>query len=98
LQDGGTTTLPIAGLPATEVSAANKYFWVQVKGLCWSSPQAGVGGTNGQFGAFWRHDGSIEKADTALATTVPAFSSSQYAGYCVEGNATNNGPLFMLQG
>ena len=98
LATSSSTTLPFAGIPATGVSAASMYFWVQVQGVCWSSPQSGVGGTNGQQGVFWRHDGSVEKADTALATTVPAYSSSQYAGYLVQGTAAGNGPLLHLTG
>jgi len=89
---------PVAGLPATYVSAAAQYFWVQVKGICWVAPQTGVGDANGQEGAFWRHDGSLDEADTALATTVPAGSSSQYAGHVVTGSQSGNGPLFNLLG
>ena len=91
-------TFPKAGVPAAYVSAALMYFWCQVKGPCWISPQSGVGDDQGQKGAFWRHDGSLDKADTALATTVPNGSTSQYAGYCMEGSNGGNGPLFMLQG
>jgi len=98
LQDGSVNTYPKAGIPAAYVSASGKYFWVQTNGITWMSPQSGVGGSQGQHGAFWRHDGSIDKADTALATTVPAGSSSQYAGYCVAGNQAGNGPLFNLKG
>lgn len=88
----------IAGIPASYVSASAQYFWVQTKGICWVAPQSGVGGTEGQKGCFWRHDGSLDKADTALATTVPSSSSSQYAGYVVIGSQAGNGPLFNLQG
>jgi len=98
LRTGTEDTYPKAGVPATYVSAASKYFWVQTKGFGRVSPQVGVGDAQGQKGAFWRHDGSLDKADTALATTVPDGSSSQYAGYCVAGSQSGNGPLFMLQG
>lgn len=91
-------TYPKAGIPAAYVSAAANYFWVQTKGITWVAPQSGVGGSQGQHGCFWREDGSLDKADTALATTVPAGSSSQYAGYVVEGSHAGNGPLFMLHG
>ena len=94
--DVGTTNLPKAGVPTTTVSAAANYFWVQTKGICWVAPQSGLGDSNGQEGGFWRHDGSLDKADTALATTVPAGSSSQYAGYCIQGSQSGNGPLFVL--
>lgn len=90
--------IAVAGVPATYVSAAAQYFWVQTKGITWVAPQSGVGGTYGQIGCFWRHDGSIDKADTALATTVPSGSSSQYAGHTVIGSQSGNGPLFNLQG
>lgn len=89
---------PKVGLPASYVSASAQYFWVQTKGICWIAPQSGVGGTEGQIGCFWRHDGSLDTADTALATTVPSSSSSQYAGYTVAGSQAGNGPLFNLQG
>ncbi len=89
---------PVAGLPAAYVSATAQYFWVQTKGISWIAPQSGVGGSNGQIGCFWRHDGSLDKADTALATTVPAASSSQYAGNVVIGSQSGNGPLFDLKG
>jgi hypothetical protein len=98
LELASANTYPKAGVPAAYVSAAANYFWVQTKGLTWIAPQSGVGGSQGQHGCFWRHDGSLDKADTALATTVPAGSSSQYAGYVVEGSQSGNGPLFMLTG
>lgn len=87
---------PKAGVPTTTVSAAANYFWVQTKGICWVAPQSGVGGTEGQIGVYWRHDGSLDKADTALATTVPSTSSSQYAGYTIQGSQSGNGPLLMM--
>jgi hypothetical protein len=98
LELASLNTYPKAGIPAAYVSAAANYFWVQTNGITWVAPQSGVGGSQGQHGCFWRHDGALDKADTALATTVPAGSSSQYAGFVVEGSQAGNGPLFMLQG
>lgn len=92
-----STSLPIAGVPASPGVAANEYFWVQTKGLCWTAPQASVGAAK-QQGAFWRHDGSLQDIGTALAVTVAANQKGQYAGHCVQGSAAGNGPLFMLQG
>jgi len=96
LQDGSLNSYPKAGIPAAYVSASGRYFWVQTKGVTWVAPQSGVGDAQGQKGAFWRHDGSLDKADTALATTVPAGSSSQYAGFTLAGSQSGNGPLFNL--
>lgn len=99
LTDGSNAALAKAGIPAAYVSAANMYFWVQTKGITWAAPQAGLGGgANGLNGGFWRHDGSIDDAGTSLGVTVPAASTSQYAGYVIEGSQAGNGPLFMLQG
>jgi len=85
-----------AGVAATGVSAANKYFWVQTKGFTFIAPQANVGDA-GLNGLFWRHDGSVDDAGTALGVTVEGYSTSQYVGFCVEGKASGNGPLILLQ-
>jgi hypothetical protein len=91
-----SVVLPRAGTAACAVSAASTYFWVQTKGVTWLSPQSGVGADNGGITAFWRHDGSLQKAETALAVTVAANDTSQEAGFCIEGSAAGNGPLFYL--
>lgn len=89
-------TLAKLGVPAVYVSAANMYFWVQTQGPTFVAPQSGV--VNGQLGAFWRNDGSLQDANTALTCTVLAtYGTSQYAGYTLEGNYSGNGPLFMLR-
>lgn len=93
LRTGTTDTLAKAGRPAVPVSAASTYFWVQDEGMGWAAPQANVGARGG-IGCFWRHDGSLESANTALAVTVPAYDTSQYAGHTVAGTAAGNGPLF----
>jgi len=90
-----SSALPKAGVPASYVSAAENYFWVQTKGICWIAPHSGVG-DNGGMACMWRHDGSIESVETALTATVPAADSSQLAGYCIQGSQAGNGPLFML--
>lgn len=102
LRDGGTFQA-FAGLPAAYVSATLTYFWVQTKGICWpvAGPAVGVGsGTgNGQFSGFWAANGTIVRADVALAgVTVPSANSAQYAGFVIAGDQENNGPLFYLQG
>jgi hypothetical protein len=88
---------PKAGVPAVYVSAAAQYFWCQTKGFTWVAPHTVVG-ENGGLGCFWRHDGSIESADTALAVTTATADTSQYAGFCVAGSQAGNGPLFKLNG
>ena len=87
-----------AGVPASYVDAASKYFWVQKTGPCRVAPTTSNVGENGGLGCFWRHNGALEGAEIALAVTVPAADTSQYAGYCLTGSQAGNGPLFMLQG
>lgn len=89
-------TYPKAGVAATVVAAASTYFWVQTAGFTWLAPQANVGDA-GLAGLFYRHDGSVDDVQTALAVTVEGYSTSQYAGICVEGSASGNGPLIMLK-
>ena len=98
LRTGTEYSYSKAGVPAAYVSGANEYFWVQKKGPCWLSPQTSNVGENGGRGCFFRHDGSLEGAEVALAVTVPAADTSQYAGFCLEGSQAGNGPLFMLNG
>lgn len=95
---GQTTdrTYAKAGVAATGVSAANRYFWVQTKGFTFVAPQSGVGSA-GLNGLFWRHDGSVDDANTAIGVTVETYSTSQYAGFCVEGSYSGNGPLIFLK-
>jgi hypothetical protein len=95
LRTGTSTALAKAGVPASKVSAASLYFWVQTVGFCWIAPQSAAGGAK-QIGGFFRHDGSLQDPGTALAVTVEANQTGQYAGYCVEGSAAGNGPLFKL--
>jgi len=95
MEVASNSALPIAGVPTTTVSAAANYFWVQTKGICWVAPQSGVGDNGGML-TMWRHDGSIESAETALTATVPAADRTQIAGYCIQGSQAGNGPLLML--
>ena len=99
----GGTFQAFAGLPAAYVSATLMYFWVQTKGICWpvAGPALGVdeGTGNGQFSGFWAANGTVVRADVALAgVTVPSANSAQYAGYVVAGDQEGNGPLFNLTG
>ena len=98
LRKGTEYTYSIAGVPATYVSAANMYFFVQDKGPCRIAPTTSNVGENGGRGCFWRHNGALEGAEVALTATVPDADTSQYAGFCLEGSQAGNGPLFMLQG
>jgi hypothetical protein len=91
-----TVVLPRVGMAATGVSAANTYFWVQIKGVSYDSAQSGVGADNGGITAMWRHDGSLQGMETALGATVPALDAAQVAGFCIEGSYAGNGPLFHL--
>ena len=99
LQTSSVDTLPVAGVPAVEVSAANMYFWVQKAGPVWVAPQTTVRNNEGK-GCFWRHDGSVQDFDTVVNSNhaVPTGDTSQYAGHLIEGDQLGNGPLFMLQG
>lgn len=100
LQTSASDTLPVAGVPAVEVSAANMYFWVQKAGPVWVAPQGTVIGNEGK-GCYWRHDGSLDDPESTLGLTtgdIPAGNSSQYAGHLIEGDYAGIGPLFMLQG
>jgi len=98
LRTGTSTTLAKAGIPSVKVTAASTYFWCQVgriPSFTWIAPQSGVGAQGG-MGCFWRHDGSLESADTALAVTTATYDLSQYAGHTITGTAAGVGPLFSL--
>jgi hypothetical protein len=99
----GLANTPKAGLPASYVSAALTYFWVQVTGPCFVSPQGGkLGakneGNKGLGGGYWSDYGNVSDAETSMGVTVANARGSQYAGYVILGDADNNGPLFMLTG
>lgn len=98
LDQGNTVVLPRAGASVSYVSAAENYFWVQTKGIKHCSPQSGVGADNGGIEAFWRHDGSIQKGETALTATVPTADTNQPAGIVIAGSQAGNGPLINLLG
>ena len=87
-----------AGVPAAYCSAASTYVWIQTRGPKFCNPQSGVLNSTYQVGLFWRCDGSLQDANTALATTIAQYTTSQYAGYIIGGDYSGNGPLFMLQG
>ena len=97
LLTAGTVNKAVAGCPATQVSAADTYFWVQVKGPCWVSPRGGV--NDRDQGCYWTHEGQIKDTEASLgAITLPDTNTSQYAGHTILGNEDTIGPLFMLQG
>ena len=96
IRTSSSSYLAVAGVPAVEVSAANTYFWVQVKGPCFVAPQSTV--IQNQIGCFWRHDGSLQDGATAYdADTADAAITSQYAGHTMLGNYAGYGPMFNLQ-
>ncbi len=90
-----SASLGKAGVPATYVSAADMYFWVQKRGPIFIAPQSDV--INNITGCYFRHDGSIE-ADIDVEDRSAGTNSTQYAGHRIIGNYAGNGPLFMLQG
>jgi len=100
--DGGLASSPKAGVAATNVAAADTYFWVQIRGVNWIAPQGGKLGQKdnnvGLHGGLWSDYGNISDFETSLGVTVANARGSQYAGYVIEGDADNIGPLFMLQG
>lgn len=93
LRTGSSASLGKAGVPAVYVSAANMYFWVQVKGPVFVAPQSDV--INNHTGCYFRHDGSVE-SEIDFEDKSQANNSTQYAGYRMIGNYAGNGPLFNL--
>lgn len=98
IAQANTSILPRCGAPVTQVSAAANYFWLQTKGMKFLSPQSGVGADNGGIEVYWRHDGSLQKGETALAVTTATYDTNQCAGYVIAGSAAGNGPLVNLVG
>lgn len=91
-------TKPVAGVPASKITAADKYFWLQRSGPCWCAPQGTVIGNEGK-GVYWRHDGSLDDPESTFGLTtgdVPAGCTSQYAGHLLEGDYAGVGPLLNL--
>lgn len=77
------------GVAATYVSAANVYHWEQFKGRVMGlASQADVGTQAFGRSVVWRHDGSIQ-----LAQTTDGVNGllEQLAGYIVDNNAALNG-------
>jgi len=97
LRTGTMNTYAKAGVPAAKVSAANTYFWCQIRKFVWCAPQANLGNTGGKIGGFWHDVGNISDGATALGVTIPAAKSCQYAGHVVTGSIAGVGPLFNLQ-
>ena len=93
LTASGDVALAKAGVPATTVGATATYFWCQIKGFTFISPQSGI--TGGQNMACWRHDGSLDTLDNGIEDDT-SFVSSQIAGIAVLGSADGNGPLLWL--
>ena len=98
VRTGTMNYYPKVGVPATKITAANYYFWVQVKGWSFAAPQGGKLGTTegGYVGGLWSDYGNISDFNTSLGVTVAAGRGSQYAGFAVQGDADNIGPLFHL--
>lgn len=96
IAQANTSVLPRCGVPVVQVSAAANYFWLQTKGMKFVNPQSGVGADNGGIEVYWRHDGSLQKGETALAVTTATYDTNQCAGFVVSGSAAGNGPLVNL--
>ena len=74
---------PVMGVPCVPVSAADMYFWLQTKGICFVSPQANVGVAGAGIAAYWRHDGSVD-----TYANIGTYVSTQLAGYVMAESAT----------
>ena len=98
IDQGNTVILPRAGASVSYVSAAENYFWVQTKGIKHISPQLLVGGDNGGIMCMWRHDGTVDNVEDALAVTVNGNLTCQPAGVVIAGSSAGNGPLINLTG
>ncbi len=94
VRTGSSSVKAKAGVPATYISGANIFFWVQTGGFGWLAPQADM--ITNKIGAYYRHDGSIQ-ADQAFASLVAGEDTTQYAGNRVIGDKDNIGPLFLLK-
>jgi len=86
-----------AGVPAVAVSAASMYFWCQTHGPIFINPQSSVSAANASTMVCWRHDGSIDGIETAYATTIATYDTSQIAGSRIAGSASGNGPIIDLR-
>lgn len=98
IAQANTSVLPRCGVPVVQVSAAANYFWLQTKGIKFVNPQSGVGADNGGLMTYWRHDGSMQKGETALGVTAATYDTIQPAGVVISGSAAGNGPLVNLLG
>ena len=98
IAQANTVVLPRCGSPVCTVSAAANYFWLQTKGMKFIDSQAGVGADNGGMVVQWRHDGTLQKGETAQGATVPALDTNQLAGIVVSGSVAGNGPVVNLMG
>jgi hypothetical protein len=85
---------PVVGVPTVPASAAGMYLWLQTRGLCFVSPQSGVGVAGAGIGCYWRHDGSID-----TYANIGAYVSTQYAGFVAAESLTHTqgAPFFFLQ-
>lgn len=83
LQDGEIGH-PVMGVPCVPVAAANMFFWLQTKGICFVSPQANVGVGGAGIGCYWRHDWSID-----TYANIGTYVSTQYAGKVVAESSTH---------
>ena len=83
-------TITIAGIPASYVSAADKYFWLLRRTRVWIAPQDAVGKTDNAREVVFRWDGSLDIHDDSK----PTVEFQQHAGYIVDNNAGANGGTF----
>ncbi len=95
-QTSGLQVHGYIGPPAVAVAAAAQYVWCQTKGPIFINPRAAVINNEGT-GVYWGGDGSLDAAATTFGATVPDDVSTQYAGFRISGNASDNGPLIMLK-
>ena len=83
--------LSVAGIPASYVSAANKYFWLKRRCKVWLAPQDAVGKTAHAREIVFRHDGSLDIHDDS----IPTAEFQQHAGFIVDNNVAANGATFV---
>lgn len=82
---------PVVGVP-TVVASSGQYLLLQVTGMTFVSPQAGVG-VAGAVACYWRHDGSVD-----IYANIGTYVTSRLAGYVLSEAAahTQGAPFLML--
>jgi len=85
-----TGELTIAGIPASYVSGADKYFWLLRRTRVWVAPQDAVGKTEQAREVVFRWDGSLDLHDDSK----PSVEFQQHAGYIIDNTLPQDGATF----